>query len=97
MQTVKGTDTAHQGHDVGKDHAQGIDPTEGEVPVHELDNAEDPLFGHHKDVKKGQNRHQHHKSFLGRPLDQRQHEAANDQDQRGMQPEIIHRSSPRGS
>ena len=98
MQPVDRADNAHERHDVGKDHAQGVHPAENHCGVHKAQASEHAivtLHAHH--VRKGQQGHHNQEDLAPRLGQTGQNDGSSQQDGRGMNPGINHHSSPRGS
>ncbi len=99
VQAVKRADAAHPAHDHRKDEAQRVDPAEDERPLEERDMPEFPPgdHEHHEHDPERQRGNRQEEGFLQARWHQREQDAAEQQDQRGMNPVITHRSNPRGS
>ena len=105
---VERAQDAHQAHDVAEDVAEGVHAPKDQCPVEEVDLAEFAA-GHGENPGEQQDRDEQQVSLLKARGHQQEQEAAQDQDERRMEPEATHafappawrtahpRSSPRGS
>ena len=94
MQAVHGADDAHERHDIAEHLAQGINPAEGQLPIHETDNAIGAVL-HHQDRGKGKNGNHDEIWLPGRPHDKRQQQSTDNQN-KGRMYKLSH-NNPLGS
>ncbi|MPN53282.1 hypothetical protein SDC9_200946 [bioreactor metagenome] len=92
VRTVERTDNTHQCHDVAEHHAQTIHTTEYQRPIEELECAVGAKL-HAQHGEKHQDRHADQVALLDAGRYEGQQHAAEEQDERGMDP-TIHRNNP---
>ncbi|OQB96790.1 MAG: hypothetical protein BWX86_00572 [Verrucomicrobia bacterium ADurb.Bin122] len=96
VQAVERADDRHQAHDVAEDLAEAVHAAEGQRPVEEADFAKGAVRHREHACKRGDGDEQ--QPALAQALgDERGDQGADQHDQRGVKPEIIHGRNPPAS
>src|SRR5210317_1916965 len=92
MQAIHGSDDTHHCHDITEHLAQLVNPSKGQLPIHEVDHSVGAVL-HVKDTDKGRNRYNHQVGLKRLSPEKREQQCSENQYKSWMY-ELSHRNNP---